>query len=88
MKTHLLASKSVMKVKELIDQLSDLPKSYEIVVCLDHLLPPGLPHVPDQEPESISAFVSTTLADRKKRCVYIYGRAVPKDQLACPHGKN
>jgi hypothetical protein len=78
-----------VKVKELIAQLSKLPKTYEVVLCLEAMPEhPELPPDHNQHFESVSAFVFNTGADKEHKCVYIFGCAEPKDVALTQHGNN
>jgi hypothetical protein len=78
-----------MIVSELIEELSKLPKSYEVVVVLapfespDHIAPDEL------DTMTMSAVIHSTSGNDKGKCVYIFGVATPiEDSPRAIYGDN
>ena len=78
-----------MNVKELIEELSKLPESYDVQIHLYPIPEENVPLDPNQEPMAISEFISGADANHEDKLAYVFGCALPEtDMPAWSHGNN
>jgi hypothetical protein len=77
-----------MTVSELIRELSKLPKTYEVVVCLAPMEEnPDLMN-PDDMFQTMSSFLYSTDVDEEEKLAFIFGVAIPNDSPKAVYGDN